>query len=163
QIRVAAGEVAPVGAVVAVLSSGAASTAARVTQAPGVVFPPPASVRSAPIVLPAPSQTAASSGRPAMLDPFREVRTPERNWGPAALPPGAAVPPPARRLAGEAGTDLAGIVPSGPHGRIVARDVETALAARAGRLARSPAAPSPDRIKALYEPGSYMEIPLDSM
>jgi len=98
-----------------------------------------------------------------MLDPFREVRTPERNYGPAKLANGTVVTPLARRLAGEAGIDLGRIVPSGPHGRIVARDVETAVAARAGRLARSPAAPSPDRIKALYEPGSYQEIPLDSM
>jgi pyruvate dehydrogenase E2 component (dihydrolipoamide acetyltransferase) len=98
-----------------------------------------------------------------MLDPFREVRTPERNFGPARLPSGVVVTPLARRLAGEAGIDLGRIAPSGPHGRIVARDVETAVAARAGGFARSPATPSPDRIKALYEPGSYEEIPLDSM
>jgi pyruvate dehydrogenase E2 component (dihydrolipoamide acetyltransferase) len=94
-----------------------------------------------------------------MLDPFREVRTPERNFGPAKLSSGVPVTPLARRLAGEAGIDLGRIVPSGPHGRIVGRDVETAVAARA----RSPAAPSPDRIKALYEPGSYQEVPLDGM
>jgi pyruvate dehydrogenase E2 component (dihydrolipoamide acetyltransferase) len=163
QIRVAAGEVAPVGAVVAVLSGAAASTAAPVVQASAAVSPPPASVRSAPTVLPAPLQMAASSARPARLDPFREVRTPERNFGPARLPSGTVVTPLARRLAGEAGIDLTGIAPSGPHGRIVARDVETAVEARAGRLARGPAAPSPDRIKTLYEPGSYEEIPLDSM
>jgi pyruvate dehydrogenase E2 component (dihydrolipoamide acetyltransferase) len=98
-----------------------------------------------------------------MLDPFREVRTPERNYGPAKLPSGAVATPLARRLAGEAGIDLGHIASSGPNGRVVARDVETAVTARAGRLARSPAAPSPDRIKALYEPASYQEIPLDSM
>jgi pyruvate dehydrogenase E2 component (dihydrolipoamide acetyltransferase) len=97
-----------------------------------------------------------------MLDPFREVRTPERNYGPAKLPSGAVATPLARRLAGEAGIDLGRIAPSGAHGRIVARDVETAIATGAGRLAR-PAEPSPDRIKALYESGSYQEIPLDSM
>jgi pyruvate dehydrogenase E2 component (dihydrolipoamide acetyltransferase) len=99
-----------------------------------------------------------------MLDPFREVRTPERNYGPAKLPSGAIVTPLARRLAGEAGIDLGRIAPSGPNGRVVARDVETAVMARRfDRFARSPAAPSADRIKALYEPGSYEEIPLDSM
>src|SRR5213078_2551578 len=41
------------------------------------------------------------------LDPFFEVRTPERNYGPARLPGGAAVTPLARRLASEAGIDLA--------------------------------------------------------
>src|SRR5215470_13529876 len=164
EIRVGVGEVAPVGAVVAVLSgaSGATSSpaAAKMTEPA-----PPASpiAPRTPIVLPTSQAVSAPSARPVMLDPFREVRTPERNYGPAKLANGTVVTPLARRLAGEAGIDLGRIVPSGPHGRIVARDVETAVAARAGRLARSPAAPSPDRIKALYEPGSYQEIPLDSM
>src|SRR5579883_3462800 len=82
---------------------------------------------------------------------------------PRPLPPGAVATPLDRRLAGEAGVDLTGVVPSGPRGRIVARDVEAAVAARTGRLARGSTAPSPDRIKALYEPGSFEEIPLDNM
>src|SRR5262245_23079594 len=84
QIRVAAGEVAPVGAVVAILSGAAAAMAAPVAQAPAGVFP--ATGRGAPTVLPRPSPEATSSARPTMLDPFREVRTPDRNWGPARLP-----------------------------------------------------------------------------
>jgi pyruvate dehydrogenase E2 component (dihydrolipoamide acetyltransferase) len=72
------------------------------------------------------------------------------------------VTPLARRLAGEAGIDLGGIAPSGSHWRITGRDIETAVAARARDLTRGPA-PSPDRIKAVYEPGTYEEIPLDSM
>jgi pyruvate dehydrogenase E2 component (dihydrolipoamide acetyltransferase) len=59
------------------------------------------------------------------MDPFREVRTPERNYGPANIG-GRQVTPLARRLAGERGIDLANIKGSGPHGRIVASDVETA-------------------------------------
>jgi pyruvate dehydrogenase E2 component (dihydrolipoamide acetyltransferase) len=62
------------------------------------------------------------------MEPFREVRSPEKNYGPARLPGGTVVTPLARRLAGEAGIDLANIKGSGPHGRIVARDVETAKA-----------------------------------
>jgi pyruvate dehydrogenase E2 component (dihydrolipoamide acetyltransferase) len=165
EIRVEAGEVAPVGAVVAVLSGAAGATTAPASKA---IRPVPAlspGLPRTPIVLPAhPSPAhAAPPTPPVMLDPFREVRTPERNFGPAKLPSGVVVTPLARRLAGEAGIDLGRMVPSGPHGRIVARDVETAVAARAGGLASSPATPSPDRIKALYEPGSYEEIPLDSM
>jgi Pyruvate/2-oxoglutarate dehydrogenase complex, dihydrolipoamide acyltransferase (E2) component, and related enzymes len=54
------------------------------------------------------------------------------------------VTPLARRLAAEAGIDLRKLSPSGPHDRIVARDVE-ALAAKAappaaGVRARSPPA-----------------------
>jgi pyruvate dehydrogenase E2 component (dihydrolipoamide acetyltransferase) len=40
------------------------------------------------------------------------------------------VSPRARRLANEASCDLAGVAGSGPHGRIVERDVRSALAAR---------------------------------
>ncbi len=77
-----------------------------------------------------------------MLDPFREVRTPERNYGPARLASGTVVTPLARRLAGEAGIDLTRIVASGPHGRIVARDVEAGHRVRAKRRRTSrPGAP----------------------
>jgi pyruvate dehydrogenase E2 component (dihydrolipoamide acetyltransferase) len=157
EIRVGVGEVAPVGAIVAVLSGAAGEAAASAAAS----APAPAPLTAgAPIVLP----TFASPVRPVKLDPFREVRTPERNWGPAKLPNGTVVTPLARRLAGEAGIDLGRVVPSGPHGRIIAHDVETALAART----RAPAisslpAPSPERVIALYEPGSYEEIPLDNM
>jgi pyruvate dehydrogenase E2 component (dihydrolipoamide acetyltransferase) len=160
QIRVAAGEVAPVGAVVAVLGGAAVGAPASVTKVSGDVSTPGA-VSSAAVFSTAPSSQAAPPARPIMLDPFREVRTPERNFGPARLPNGAVVTPLARRLAGDAGIGLTGLVPSGPHGRIVGRDVEAAVAARAGKLTHSSA--SPDRIKGFYEPGSYEELPLDSM
>ena len=163
EIRVTAGEVAPVGAVVAILTgaSGATKSPAAKTLEPAP-SPLPFAPRT-PMVSSASPAASAPSGRPVMLDPFREVRTPERNYGPAKLPSGAVATPLARRLAGEAGIDLGRIAPSGPNGRVVARDVEMAVTARADRFARSPAAPSPDRIKALYEPGGYQEIPLDSM
>jgi pyruvate dehydrogenase E2 component (dihydrolipoamide acetyltransferase) len=165
QIRIQVGEVAPVGAIVAVLSGTAGATAAPVSK-PLVPIPAPSPVLPrAPIVVPAPPSPThvMPPAHPVMLDPFREVRTPERNYGPAKLSNGAVVTPLARRLAVESGIDLGRIAPSGPHGRIVARDVESAVAARAGALAGSVQAPSPDRIKALYEPGSYQEMPLDSM
>ena len=93
------------------------------------------------------------------MEPFREVRSPERNYGPARLPGGAVVTPLARRLAGEAGIDLSSVKGSGPHGRIVARDIEltrpTGLA-----LARDT---SLEQIKALYRDTPYEEVPLDNM
>jgi pyruvate dehydrogenase E2 component (dihydrolipoamide acetyltransferase) len=157
EIRVAAGEVAPVGAVVAVLTGAAGAAMAATTK------PPQATPAPSPIAFPASSAAYIPAARPIMLDPFREVRTPERNYGPARLPSGAVVTPLARRLAGEAGIDLGRIMPSGPHGRIVARDIEAVIAAQVGTLARTPAARSPERVKALFEPGSYREIPLDGM
>jgi pyruvate dehydrogenase E2 component (dihydrolipoamide acetyltransferase) len=164
EIRVGVGEVAPVGAIVAVLSGAAGANHASAS-AP-LVTPAPVAP-GAPIVLAVSAvPPAAAPARPIMLDPFREVRTPERNWGPAKLSNGMVITPLARRLAGEAGIDLSRIVPTGPRGRIVARDVATAVAAYASAPPASVPAPapvSPDRIKALYEPGSYQEIPLDNM
>ena len=82
---------------------------------------------------------AARTGSAVKLDPFFEVRTPARNYGPARLAGGTRVTPLARRLAAEGGIDLGKISPSGPHGRIVARDVE---AARARSPRRAPAPPA---------------------
>jgi pyruvate dehydrogenase E2 component (dihydrolipoamide acetyltransferase) len=96
------------------------------------------------------------------LDPFFEVRTPDRNYGPARLPGGAVVTPLARRLAGEAGIDLARVTGSGPHGRIVARDVESARAHGAVQPAAA-AGPTADQIKSLYRDCPFEEVPLDNM
>jgi pyruvate dehydrogenase E2 component (dihydrolipoamide acetyltransferase) len=82
--------------------------------------------------------------------------------------------PLARRLAKEAGVDIGRIVGSGPHGRVIARDVE---AAKSGRGLRAPSAapaagaPAPivapsmsdQQIRALYEDGSYEVVPHDGM
>jgi pyruvate dehydrogenase E2 component (dihydrolipoamide acetyltransferase) len=167
EIRVGVGEVAPVGAVVAVLAGGlshlpppageAGEGAVRLATA-ATRLPPASTIITSPGPLPSPPPQAGegiAAPRRIRLDPFREVRTPERNYGPAQLASGAVATPLARRLAGDAGIDLARLTPSGPHGRIVGRDVEAAIAATAGALARGPV--SPDRIKALYEPGSYEE------
>ncbi len=96
---------------------------------------------------------------PVALDPYFEVRTPARNYGPARR--GAVtVTPLARRLAVEGGIDLAAVQGSGSHGRIFARDIRVGPPAQASQVARGPTA---DRVKALYEPGTYEELPLDNM
>src|SRR5262249_15825534 len=102
EIRVLAGEVAPVGAIVAVLSGVEGESGAQQTMGAGAT--PPILPHTS-IVLPSPPLPTPASppALPIKLDPFREVRTPERNWGPAKLPSGAVVTPLARRLAGEAG------------------------------------------------------------
>jgi pyruvate dehydrogenase E2 component (dihydrolipoamide acetyltransferase) len=156
EIRVATGAVAPVGAIVAVIADGSGATSAPRAPAQGT----PAKVASAPAAA-AIAPTRADAGRPIKLDPFREVRTPERNFGPARLASGTVVTPLARRLAGEAGIDLARVTGSGPHGRIVARDIEQATVdAKAGRPA---AEPSAEQIKALYTERPFEEVPLDAM
>jgi len=169
EIRVPEGEVAPVGAVVAIISGGAGASANAPAQAapakPAAAPAKPAEAASARPAAQARIQTAAPSpprddAKPIKLDPFFEVRTPDRNFGPARLPGGVTVTPLARRLAGEAGIDLRNLRGSGPHGRIVAHDVE-----QAPRPSRTPAleGPSAEQIKALYDAGSYEEVPLDGM
>lgn len=78
--------------------------------------------------------------------------------------------PLARRLAQQAGIDLGRINGSGPHGRVIARDVEQAQAG--GALKTAPAAQpalsappslSDQQIRALFKDGSYDEQPHDSM
>jgi pyruvate dehydrogenase E2 component (dihydrolipoamide acetyltransferase) len=74
--------------------------------------------------------------------------------------------PLARRLAKTAGIELNRIGGSGPHGRIIARDVEAVrsgqgLAPAAGSF--SLPVPSDDKIRALFEPGSYDVIPHDNI
>jgi pyruvate dehydrogenase E2 component (dihydrolipoamide acetyltransferase) len=85
--------------------------------------------------------------------------------------------PLARRLAKEAGIELARINGSGPHGRVIARDVEEA---KSGKGLKAPAAApagapgiaplgavapgmSDKQIRALFEDGSYEVIPHDGM
>jgi pyruvate dehydrogenase E2 component (dihydrolipoamide acetyltransferase) len=169
EIRVPAGDVAPVGAVVAVIADGAAAGAA--TQPAPSAQPAAASAQPSPLArrmaamaphaslaVPAPAVGAVK------LDPFFEVRTPERNYGPARLPGGIVVTPLARRLASEAGIDLSGVRGSGAHGRIVAQDVQAA-AANAPRTTAPAAAvsASAEQIKAIYRDVPFDEVPLDGM
>ncbi len=175
EIRVAAGEVAPVGAVVAVIADGAGASApsagktapvttAPATPAPAKQSPPPVAAPSSATSLSSVAASPAAASAPIKLDPFFEVRTPDRNYGPARLPGGMRATPLARRLAAQGGIDLAGISPSGPNSRIRARDVETALASgKRAAPAATLAGPSFEQIKALYRDVPFEEVPLDGM
>ena len=78
--------------------------------------------------------------------------------------------PLARRLAKDANVDLNRVQGSGPHGRVIARDID---AAKSGKGLRSPSAaptampmaasPSDAQIRALYEDGSYDFVPHDNI
>jgi len=140
------GEVAKVGAVVAVIT-GAGDA------------PPPAKSAT-----PAPSATAArphaaQTSNGASLDPWNAVRTPERNFGPARRGDGTASTPLARRLAAERGIDIADVAGTGPRGRVVARDV----AGAPGRRSSQVAALVPSPVAAVYDQRTYEEVPLDAM
>ena len=132
----------------------------------------------------APASKAAEAPKPAAA-PAPAAPTPATAAAPAPAPQAAAAPaktngdarvfssPLARRLAKEAGIDIARIDGSGPHGRIVARDVE---GAKSGKGLKAPAAApgaaptgavasgmSDKQILSLFEEGSYEIVPHDGM
>jgi pyruvate dehydrogenase E2 component (dihydrolipoamide acetyltransferase) len=113
--------------------------------------------------LPAHSSSPPPAGEGSALNaPGEEVQTSHAKRVSAS--------PLARRLAEDSGVDLARIQGSGPHGRIVAADVE---AAKSGKGVMAPAAAkaaasaghgiSDKQIRALYPAGSYEFVPHDSM
>ncbi|WP_306130591.1 pyruvate dehydrogenase complex dihydrolipoamide acetyltransferase [Roseovarius sp. MMSF_3350] len=86
--------------------------------------------------------------------------------------------PLARRIAKQKGIDLTSLKGSGPHGRIVKADVESAKpgaakpaeekaaggpAASAGQAAPAPAGPSTDAVLAMYKNREFEEVKLDGM
>ena len=137
---------------------------------------------------------SAASAAPAAA-PAKAEAAPakaEAAAAPAASAPAAAGPAPvsasgerifasplARRLASQNGLDLKAIAGSGPHGRIVQRDIEAALKSGTGKAApaaaaapaeapkaaaaAAPAGPSKEQVLKLFAEGSYELVPHDGM
>jgi len=164
-------------------AAAAASKTAPAAKAPGPVQetpkpgqPPASSVAQQ---AKAPQATPAAPPQPSAPAQRRDGGEPARiNGGSLAV---GATPatgrifasPLARRIAKEAGVEIGRIEGSGPHGRVIARDI---AAAREGRGLRAPAAapaggPAPmiapamtdQQIRGLYEEGSYELVPHDGM
>jgi pyruvate dehydrogenase E2 component (dihydrolipoamide acetyltransferase) len=154
----------PVNDVIAVLAgdgedvkaagAGAAKPAPKPAEAPAPKAADAPAPAPAPAAPPAPAPQAATSSAPQANGHGRIFSSPL-----------------ARRLAKEAGIDVARIIGSGPHGRIVARDVE---GARSGKGLKAPAATpaggptlapsmSDQQVRALFEEGSYEVVPHDGM
>ena len=121
-----------------------------------VAAPPPAS--------PQRPAEAGAAPRPQKPPPTVEAAPPARGNRIFSSPL-------ARRLAKEANIDLNRVQGSGPHGRIIARDIEQAKSGK-GLRAPSPGpaggaviapAMSDAQIRALFEDGSYELIPHDNM
>lgn len=133
---------------------------------------------------------AAAKGAASAPKTEAKVEAPKEEPKPAAAP--AAVPAPtkveqpaaankgdrvfasplARRIAKESGVDIAAVKGTGPHGRVVQRDVEAALASGGAKAAApkaeaaSAAAPKPmsdETVLKLFEEGTYEIVPHDGM
>ncbi|TAH67710.1 MAG: pyruvate dehydrogenase complex dihydrolipoamide acetyltransferase [Rhodopseudomonas palustris] len=117
--------------------------------------------------------TSAAASAPPQSPAVPSASSGAPHAAPSAAPHGEGrvfASPLARRLAQQAGIDLGRINGSGPHGRVIARDVEQAQAG--GALKTAPAAQpalsappslSDQQIRALFKDGSYDEQPHDSM
>ncbi|MEM1275964.1 MAG: pyruvate dehydrogenase complex dihydrolipoamide acetyltransferase [Pseudomonadota bacterium] len=130
---------------------------------------------------------SAVDAAPAAPVAAPEAAPPQAN-GKDDAPPPAATPAPAapkspeggrifasplaRRIAADKGLDLSMIKGSGPHGRIVKADVESATPAAAALPASAPEAPATkvlpsgpgtDAVKAMYQDRAFEEMPLDGM
>ena len=146
-----------------VKAAGAAS-APKAESKPATAAEKPAAAKPDPTAAPtaAPAAKAAAPAAPAPQPaPAQQTNGHARTFS----------SPLARRLAKEAGIELGRINGSGPHGRVIARDVEEA---RSGKGLKAPAAApaagpsiapsmSDKQVLALFEPGSYEVIPHDGM
>jgi pyruvate dehydrogenase E2 component (dihydrolipoamide acetyltransferase) len=168
----------PVNQLIAVLAAEGEDVKSAASAAGKGAAPAPA--QAATPAAPAPSASAKPAAAPAQQPPAAPAAPP-----PAARPAAQAQPAPqanghgrifasplARRLAKEANIDIARIAGSGPHGRVVARDVAQAKAGGGLRAPAAPGAPgiavpppslSDEKIRAFYEPGSYDVVPHDNM
>nr|WP_272211236.1 2-oxo acid dehydrogenase subunit E2 [Marinicella sp. W31]MDC2877126.1 2-oxo acid dehydrogenase subunit E2 [Marinicella sp. W31] len=116
----------------------------------------------------------AKGGIPSSDTPVPEAKAPA---APKADGERVFASPLARRLAKEEGLDLSALSGSGPHGRIVKRDIEKAVSDGVGKAApkseapagdKAPAAPIPqgqseEAVLKLFEEGSYELVPHDGM
>jgi pyruvate dehydrogenase E2 component (dihydrolipoamide acetyltransferase) len=155
----------PVNQLIAVLAQeGEDPKAAAATAPAGKGAPPAAKSAAAPAATPVAKAEPAARPAPASVPAA----------APAAAPSHGAnrvfASPLARRLAKTAGIELNRLRGSGPHGRVIARDIEAAKSAPgvsgpsvSGAAPLAVQAPSDDKIRALFEPGSYDVVPHDNI
>jgi pyruvate dehydrogenase E2 component (dihydrolipoamide acetyltransferase) len=153
ELRLAEGESAPVGAVIAVLAE------------PGEAKAPPAGKKTAAAKQPAPEKGAPEKPAPpaekraaAKPEPAREPWRPTVVRRPAPEDEHVKASPLARRIARDRDLDLRTVSGSGPGGRIVEKDVEAALAGRAQPSAEPKPAPAAPRGAPAPAPAGRVEL-----
>ncbi len=133
-----------------------------------------ASAAAAPAPVPPEAEAAASPAAPAKSAPPVEPAPVKAAALSSGRGPRIFASPLARRIAEQSGVDLSAIQGSGPHGRIIRRDVEGKSAPPASRSApaaaqpaAAAAAPEARHVLSLEQmgikPGSYDLVPLDGM
>ncbi|KAF0231229.1 MAG: pyruvate dehydrogenase E2 component [Beijerinckiaceae bacterium] len=162
-VNVAIGIIAAEGEDVKAAAAGGRDSGGAPAAAPAVAAP-----AAAPVAAPAAAPAAAASAAPAAAS----------STAPASGGSRVFASPLAKRIAKDAGINLAAVAGSGPHGRIVMADVEAAKAgagspgsakiipmpgASASAPAAMPSGPSAEQIKKLFAEGSYEEVPHDGM
>jgi pyruvate dehydrogenase E2 component (dihydrolipoamide acetyltransferase) len=142
--------------------------------------PKPAAAPAEPQKAAAPQQSEAAKAQPAPAAAAAPQAAPKSGNGAAAATNGHTgerifASPLARRIAKEKGVAIDALRGSGPHGRIVLRDVEKALVEGVPAKVPSQALVSPpgtaiapsgipdEQILALFEQGSYEMVPHDNM
>jgi pyruvate dehydrogenase E2 component (dihydrolipoamide acetyltransferase) len=136
-------------------------------------------VKSASAGAPQKAAPPKAEAKPAEAKPAETPKPAAPAAAPQSAPTQAAAPvthgdrifasPLAKRIAKEANINLSRVQGSGPHGRVILRDVEAAKSG--GALKAAPVAgiaalatpPSDDKILALFETGSYEIIPHDNI
>ena len=143
QVAVAEGQTVPVGKEIAVIvAPGETVGAGRGTGDEGRVAPSPAATVAAPSPAPrhSPPAAAAADAAPVKASPL------------------------ARRMAKESGVDLKLLTGSGPGGRVVRRDLETARARPAATVSASapvaPVPPPPSPVPVSRTGAPYEDVPL---
>jgi len=118
-----------------------------------------------------PKKEAAPAATPASSKAEAQAAAPASSKGTENKGARVFASPLARRIAKDAGVDVSAVKGTGPHGRVVQRDVEAAIksggakaATAAPQAAASAAKPqSDDAILKLFEEGTYEIVPHDGM
>ena len=148
---------APVGTLIGVIATPDEKIDDLVASAPATKAEAPAAATPAPAAsAPAPASTART---PVEAPPANEPQPQPQTSGlrpqtSEARPQTSKSSPLARRLAAERGVDLTSVAGSGPGGRIVKRDVETARAAAPAATGQAP------RVARPRSDADYSDVPL---
>ena len=165
KILIKEGESAPLGQPIAIIGEPDEDISSLLKSVETKSAPAPESAPAKESEEPEPVAAAESKAAPAepesLPEPKESQPEPSRDGGRQLISPIAA------RMAAEAGINLSSLQGSGPGGRIVKRDIESAMAEKP-RTKAAPSLPSlalrrPAAKGAVYEPSAYRDEPVSEM